>query len=115
MEILSMLGVTVLLIVLSILRPAPLGPSPDPLQTPAHVSAPWIFAGIQELLRYLSPLLAGVVIPLVLYLLLMFLPFLPGPVTEEGVKTLGKRRGLLFIFVFLFLCLAVPTFLHFIR
>ncbi len=115
MEILSMLGVTIFLMVLSILRPAPLGPAPDPLTTPPDVSAPWIFAGVQELLRYFPPLAAGIVIPLLLYLLLMFLPFFSRSVTEEGGATLNKRIGIFLFFLFLLLCLAAPACLHFVR
>ncbi len=115
MEILSMAALTVVLMILSILRPAPLGVAPDPLQTPAHVSAPWIFAGIQELLRHFSTLIAGVVIPFALYLLFLFLPFFSKGRAEEGIETLKQRTGILLFFLLLLFCLAVPTLLQFIR
>lgn len=47
----------------SIFVAAPL--EPEKLGT-TYISGPWFFLGLQELLRYLPPLLAGVIIPLAL-------------------------------------------------
>lgn len=43
---------------------------PDHLGT-SYISGPWFFLGLQELLRYLPPLLAGVAVP-ILFLLALF-------------------------------------------
>lgn len=115
MEILAMLAATVLLMVLALLRPAPLGAMPDPLSTPAHVSAPWVFAWIQELLRHFPALVAGVVIPLVLFLLILFLPFLQVRETVEGAGSLKKRILPLILLSLSLLVILAMTLSHLLR
>jgi hypothetical protein len=59
---------------------APVQAPADPAGLPAEdVKAPWIFVGIQQLLRYLSPSSAGIILPGCAFLALAFLPFLPEP------------------------------------
>ena len=115
MEVLAMLAATVGLMVLALVRPAPLGEMADPLMAPAHVSAPWIFAWIQELLRYLPALAGGVLIPLALFFVIMALPFLKVERTEEGVQTVGKRGLPLLFLSAVLLFAAVFTLIHFFR
>ncbi len=43
-----------------------------------HVKAPWIFVGIQQMLRYFSPIIAGIIIPLVVLLALALVPYARG-------------------------------------
>jgi quinol-cytochrome oxidoreductase complex cytochrome b subunit len=61
---------------LSVLTDAPIeGPAdPSGLAT-EHVKAPWIFVGIQQMLRYLPPILAGIAIPVGVLLALALLPY----------------------------------------
>ncbi len=40
-----------------------------------HVKAPWIFVGIQQMLRYFPPIIAGIIIPLVVLLALALVPY----------------------------------------
>jgi len=50
------------------LIPAPL----DPEKTgTTYISGPWFFLGLQELLRYLPPLIAGIILPFTFFLLLL--------------------------------------------
>jgi quinol-cytochrome oxidoreductase complex cytochrome b subunit len=69
-----------------------------PLQGPADpqgivvddVKAPWIFVGIQQLLRFLPPLISGIIIPLGALLFISLVPYLPRsePVQHKTVTTL---------------------------
>ena len=69
-----------LVCLLSALIDAPLqGPADTEGLPSATVKAPWIFVGIQEILKFLPPLLAGVVLPLAVSVLVGAVPFLPGP------------------------------------
>lgn len=115
MEVLAVLMATVGLMVLALLRPAPLGEMADPLVTPTHVSAPWIFAWIQELLRHLPAFVGGVLVPSGLFLLIVSIPFIRIQVTPEGSASI---RGRLLPLIILFLCLlvvAVMTVIHYAR
>jgi len=63
-----LLGFGILLFSLFILAPF----EPDHLGV-THIAGPWFFLGLQELLRYMPPLLAGVCFPLILFIALFFL------------------------------------------
>ena len=61
---------------LSALVDAPLeGPADLAGLATEHVKAPWIFVGIQQMLQYFPPILAGIVIPLGLLLALALVPY----------------------------------------
>ena len=51
------------LVLLSLFWDAPLEELADPMQTPNPAKAPWYFLGLQELLHYFPPVIAGVLIP----------------------------------------------------
>jgi len=63
------------LVGLSIFANAPLGPAADLTVPVAAARAPWFFIWVQELLRGVSPFLAGVLAPLAVLTLLSILPY----------------------------------------
>jgi hypothetical protein len=68
----------VLACVISALLDAPVEGPADATGIPAQtVKAPWIFLGIQQLLRYLPTVLAGIVLPLAALTALAAIPWLP--------------------------------------
>jgi quinol-cytochrome oxidoreductase complex cytochrome b subunit len=61
---------------LAILFNAPLKDIANPSLTPQEAKAPWYFAGLQELLAHLQPMVAGILIPGAALLFLLALPYL---------------------------------------
>lgn len=70
-------GATVAVVfALAIAFNAPLKEMANPDTTPPVAKAPWYFAGLQELLSHLQPLVAGILIPGAAVVFLLALPFL---------------------------------------
>jgi len=74
-EFVSLLIVSVALIVFSTFVNAPLRELANPNLTPNPSKAPWYFLGLQELLRYFHPMIAGVTLPGLGIFGLMALPY----------------------------------------
>jgi quinol---cytochrome c reductase cytochrome c subunit, bacillus type len=69
-------GTVVVVFALSIAFDAPLKDIANPNLTPPVAKAPWYFAGLQELLSHVHPMVAGILVPGVALLFLAALPFL---------------------------------------
>src|SRR5579864_4697784 len=54
---------TIIMVVLALIWDAPLEQLANPALTPNPAKAPWYFLGLQELLHYFPPIVAGVLIP----------------------------------------------------
>jgi cytochrome b/b6/petD-like protein len=59
----------------AILFDAPLEGIANPLETPNPAKAPWYFLGLQELLHYFPPVVAGVLMPLLVVVALVVIPY----------------------------------------
>src|SRR6266540_693243 len=74
LEVLVALGVVILLHMASLLFMAPLEEMADPTRTPNPAKAPWYFLGLQELVHY-SAFLGGVLVPALVVVALVALPY----------------------------------------
>jgi quinol-cytochrome oxidoreductase complex cytochrome b subunit len=54
---------------------APLEGIANPLETPNPAKAPWYFLGLQELLHYFPPVVAGVLMPALVVIALVVIPY----------------------------------------
>jgi hypothetical protein len=106
-ELLCLLLVSILLVVWSIMIPAPLEEPANPQLTPNPSKAPWYFLGLQEILVYFDPWLAGVVIPTFIIIGLMAIPYLDTNEKGNGYYTFEERRSEIFLFQFGFIVLWV--------
>src|SRR5919106_1133792 len=89
-ELLSLIIVTAALIVFSTFVNAPLRELANPNLTPNPSKAPWYFLGLQELLRYFHPMVAGVIVPTLFFGLLFVLPYADrNPSSKPGDRKLA--------------------------
>ena len=103
--------VTALLLVWSIGIEAPLEEPASSARTPNPSKAPWYFLGLQEMLVYFDPWMAGVVAPSLIIVGLMAIPYLDTNPKGNGYYTLKERRFAIFGFCFGFLVLWIALIL----
>ncbi len=99
-EFVAMMIVFAALIIFSTFVNAPLRELANPNLTPNPSKAPWYFLGLQELLRYFHPLVAGISIPTFLLVALAAVPYLDrNPSTKPGDRKIAIT---LFTMMFMF-------------
>jgi hypothetical protein len=98
---------TVLLVVWSLLVRAPLEAPANPAVTPNPSKAPWYFLGLQEMLVYFAPWMAGVTVPALIIFGLMAIPYLDPNPKGSGYYTIRQRPWVYLVFQFGFLQLWV--------
>ena len=76
-ETIGIEALAVVLFVVALLWKAPLEELANPLHTPNPAKAPWYFTGLQELLHYFPPFVAGIILPGLIVSGLFFIPFSP--------------------------------------
>src|SRR3954471_20923557 len=91
-EFLVTLIVTVILFVWSITLNAPLEEPANPNLTMNPSKAPWYFLGLQEMLVYFDPWIAGVVMPSIIMIGLMAFPYVDSNPLGNGYYTIRQRR-----------------------
>jgi hypothetical protein len=104
-EFIASIVVLVLLSVWSIVIDAPLEEEANAAKTPNPSKAPWYFLGLQEMLVYFDPWYAGVVLPSLIVLGLMALPYVDVNPKGNGYYTFKERRFAITTFLFGFLIL----------
>lgn len=84
----------VFLVWLALLWNAPLEQLADPMHTPNPAKAPWYFLGLQELLHYFPPVVAGVLVPGLVVMALVVIPYFNVNIEAEGIFTKDRRLRL---------------------
>jgi hypothetical protein len=116
----AIMTLAVVLIWMALLFNAPLEGLADPSHTPNPAKAPWYFLGLQEMLHYFPPVVAGVLVPGLVVMALIVIPYFKVNIEAEGLFLKDRQRrlrifylvsGLLSLFLLFFQVYAalVPT------
>jgi Cytochrome b(C-terminal)/b6/petD len=108
------------LVLISLFFNAPLEGLADPSHTPNPAKAPWYFLGLQELLHYFPPVVAGVLVPTLVVMALIVIPYFNVNVDAEGLFTKDRAKRLrifwvvsslfcIFLLVFDVIVALIPT------
>jgi quinol-cytochrome oxidoreductase complex cytochrome b subunit len=101
----------VLLVWISLLANAPLEGIADPMHTPNPAKAPWYFLGLQELLHYFPPMVAGVLVPGLVVGALIVIPYFNINIEGESLWARDRKRRLMIVGVALVLfCIFLLVF-----
>jgi hypothetical protein len=106
-EMVCMVLLTALLIVWGVALQAPIEEPGSAVKTPNPSKAPWYFLGLQEMLVYYDPWMAGVVLPLIILGGLMAIPYIDFNQKGNGYYCYNDRKFAVNIFLFGFLPLWV--------
>jgi len=104
-EMLIGLLVMIAVTIWSIYIDAPLEAPANPALTPNPSKAPWYFLGLQEMLVYFDPWFAGVVLPSLIIVGLMVIPYVDVNPKGNGYYTWTERKFAIGTFSFGFLVL----------
>src|SRR3954466_5430014 len=106
-EFISGCVLLLVLLVWSITVDAPMEEPANPTKTPNPSKAPWYFLGLQEMLVYFDPWMAGVVLPTMIIVGLMVIPYIDINPRGNGYYTWAERKFAIGTFLFGFLVLWV--------
>src|SRR6202050_1932689 len=111
MELIVAIIVTVILMVWSLTLNAHLEEPSNPNVTMTPAKAPWYFLGLQEMLVYFDPWIAGVVMPTMIIIGLMVIPYIDTNPLGSGYYTWKQRKFSIGTFLFGFIILWVSMIL----
>ena len=97
-EFIALMLVSLVLIIISMAINAPLEEVATPTKTPNPAKAPWYFVGLQEMLVYFDPWIAGVMIPTLIIIGLMAIPFVDKNPKGVGIYCFRMRKFAFVIF-----------------
>jgi hypothetical protein len=106
-EAIAFMLMVIILACLSLFFNAPLEWLADTEHTPNPAKAPWYFLGLQELLHYFPPIVAGVLLPTLVVVALIVIPYFPVNVKLQGLWKENRRLTLATVLVVTALLAAV--------
>jgi hypothetical protein len=102
-ELICMVVLTAVLVAWGIALQAPLEEPASSVRTPNPSKAPWYFLGLQEMLVYYDPWLAGVVFPSLIIVGLMAIPYIDFNKRGNGYYSFKERSFAILTFMIGFL------------
>jgi hypothetical protein len=104
--------IAIALVWIALIFNAPLEGLADPSHTPNPAKAPWYFLGLQEMLHYFPPVVAGVLVPGLVVMALIVIPYFNINIEAEGFFLKDRQRRLRIFYV---VAVALSGFLVFFK
>jgi len=99
------------MVLVALLWDAPLEQLANPLLTPNPAKAPWYFLGLQELLHFFPPFVAGILIPTLVVIALVVIPYFNVNVEGEAIWS-RPAQNLRIVLITVFLLLVFLAVFH---
>jgi len=90
----AVMTLSVALVWIALMFNAPLEGLADPSHTPNPAKAPWYFLGLQEMLHYFPPVVAGVLVPGLVVTALIVIPYFRVNIEADGLFLKDRDRRL---------------------
>jgi hypothetical protein len=98
-EAVALIAFSLFLAALAIFIDAPLEEIANAQKTPNPAKAPWYFLGLQELLHYYPPLVSGVVLPTLVVVALVVIPYFNINLERRALWSERKMRKLGYLWI----------------
>jgi hypothetical protein len=116
----AIMVLAIALVWIALLFNAPLEGLADPSHTPNPAKAPWYFLGLQEMLHYFPPVVAGVLAPGLVVMALIVIPYFKVNIEADGLFLKNRHQRLpifyavaaalsIFLIVFKFYAALAPS------
>jgi menaquinol-cytochrome c reductase cytochrome b/c subunit len=111
LELLLTLGVIAVLLLMSLAVNAPLEDLANPTTTTDPAKAPWYFMGLQEMLEHGHPTLMAVLMPTLIVLFVIAIPYLDNSSSGAGIWFTSKRGKRITLFTALYVLIVMPLYI----
>ncbi|MEJ2263583.1 MAG: hypothetical protein P8X95_09055 [Anaerolineales bacterium] len=111
LELLLSLGLGAVLLLMSLLRNAPLEDFANPNVTTDPAKAPWYFMGLQEMLEHGHPTLMAVIFPTIMVLFVLAIPYLDNSRQGTGRWFTSQRGKRITGYTALYALIVMPIFI----
>jgi quinol-cytochrome oxidoreductase complex cytochrome b subunit len=109
-ELIAFLSISLVLVALALTANAPLEEIANPARTPNPAKAPWYFLGLQELLHYYPPVISGVLLPGLLIVALVVIPYVRINLERPPLAPVRRTRALIVLWTTLTALVLVSYF-----
>ena len=102
----------IVMVLVALLWDAPLEQLANPLLTPNPAKAPWYFLGLQELLHFFPPFVAGILIPTLVVIALVIIPYFNVNIEGEAIWARRPSQNLRTVLITVIILLAFLVVFH---
>jgi menaquinol-cytochrome c reductase cytochrome b/c subunit len=111
-EAIAFQTLVIAMVLVALFWDAPLEQLANPLLTPNPAKAPWYFLGLQELLHFFPPFVAGILIPTLVVIALVVIPYFNVNVEGEAIWVRRPLQNLWTVLVTVLVLLAFLAVFH---